>query len=76
MFQKMITLLLILAVSVGFMFASGCQTQAQTGAAVGGLGGAGIGALAGGKKGAVIGGVAGTVGGYMLGNEMDKQNPQ
>ena len=59
------------------IFGGGCATDAQTG----GLAGAGIGALAGqaigGSTGAtLIGAGAGAVGGYIIGNEMDKQKAQ
>jgi len=59
------------------MFMAGCENNAQTGAAVGGLGGAAIGALAGGHhhagEGALIGAAVGAGGGYMVGNEADKK---
>ncbi len=59
------------------MFVTGCETQAQSGAAVGGLGGAAVGALAGGHhhagEGALIGAAVGAGGGYMVGNEADKK---
>ena len=51
---------------------NGCATSAQTGAAIGGIGGAVIGAVAGGGGGAVVGGLIGAGGGYVVGNEMDK----
>jgi len=57
---------------LGVLVFAGCATEAQTGAATGGLLGAGIGAAAGKGKGAVIGGVGGAAAGYMIGNEMDK----
>ena len=71
-----ITVLAVVVVSSGFLFVSGCQSDAQSGALIGGLGGAGIGALAGGKhhgEGALIGAAVGAGGGYMVGNEMDKK---
>ncbi len=60
------------------VFLGGCETNAQTGALVGGAGGAGVGGLIGSMsharagEGALIGGAIGVVGGYMVGNEMDK----
>ena len=68
---------MVVVVSLSFVFIAGCETKAQTGAAVGGLGGAAIGALAGGRhhagEGALIGGAIGAGGGYMVGNEGDKK---
>jgi len=51
---------------------NGCANSAQTGAAIGGVGGVVIGAVAGGGGGAVVGGLIGAGGGYVVGNEMDK----
>ena len=57
----------------------GCQSNAGTGALIGGAAGAGIGAIAGkqshGKtvNGALIGGAVGAIGGGLIGNEMDKK---
>jgi len=51
---------------------NGCANNAQTGAAIGGVGGVVIGAVAGGGGGAIVGGVIGAGGGYIVGNEMDK----
>lgn len=59
---------------LGVLVVGGCQTKAQTGAATGALLGAGTGAILGKGKGAAIGAGAGAVGGYMIGNEMDKQD--
>jgi len=53
-------------------FMNGCANNAQTGAAIGGVGGVVIGAIAGGGGGAVVGGLIGAGGGYIVGNEMDK----
>ena len=73
----MVITLMVVVAGVGFLFVTGCETQAQTGAAIGGLGGAAIGALAGGHhhagEGALIGAAIGAGGGYMVGNEADKQ---
>ncbi len=77
MLRRIIITLMVAVVSVSFLFVTGCETQAQTGAAVGGLGGAAIGALAGGHhhagEGALIGAAVGAGGGYMVGNEADKK---
>ena len=60
----------------------GCQSNAGTGALIGGAAGAGIGAIAGkqshGKtvNGALIGGAVGAIGGGLIGNEMDKKDKQ
>ncbi len=51
---------------------NGCATSAQTGAAIGGIGGAVIGAVTGGAGGLVVGGLIGAGGGYVVGNEIEK----
>ena len=57
----------------GMMILAGCQTAAQTGAAIGVLAGAGIGQAVGGNTEAtVIGAAIGGAAGYMIGNEEDK----
>ena len=76
MFRSLIAILVV--VSVGLVFVSGCESDAQTGAALGGLGGAGVGAIIGhqsGKttEGALIGGAVGAGAGYVVGSEQDKQ---
>jgi uncharacterized protein YcfJ len=77
MLRGIIITLMVVAAGVGFLFVTGCETQAQTGAVVGSLGGAAIGALAGGHhhagEGALIGAAIGAGGGYMVGNEADKR---
>ncbi len=77
MLRKSILASLLVIISAGFLFVAGCETKAQSGAAVGGLAGAGIGALAGGHhhagEGALIGAAVGAGGGYMVGNEADKK---
>lgn len=56
----------------------GCESNAGTGALVGGAAGAGLGAIIGHNshgrtaEGALIGGAAGAIGGAVIGNEMDK----
>lgn len=77
MLRKIIITLIVVVAGIGFLFVTGCETQAQSGAAMGGLGGAAIGALAGGHhhagEGALIGAAIGAGGGYMVGNEADKK---
>jgi hypothetical protein len=57
---------------------AGCESNAGTGALIGGAAGAGIGAIAGHQShgntvgGALIGGAIGAIGGGLIGNEMDK----
>jgi hypothetical protein len=81
MSKGLVTIFLVVAVSVGAAFVAGCESQGQTGAALGGLGGAGIGAIVGHQsghtaEGALIGGAVGAGGGYILGNEQDKKKTQ
>jgi len=77
MLRRIIITLLVAVVSLSFVFITGCENNAQTGALIGSLGGAGIGALAGGShhsgEGALIGAAVGAGGGYIVGNEMDKK---
>lgn len=66
------TIVLALA-AVGMLVLGGCETAAQTGAAIGVLAGAGIGQAVGGSTEAtVIGAAIGGAAGYMIGNEEDK----
>ena len=74
MAKKMITILLLVAVSLGLVFVAGCESDAQTGALIG----AGVGALAGqaiggDTEGTLIGAGVGAAGGYIIGNEQDKK---
>jgi hypothetical protein len=74
MAKNLMTILIVVAVSSGLAIFVGCQSDAQTGAAIGALAGAGIGQLAGGSTEAtLIGAAVGGGAGYMLGNEQDKQ---
>ncbi len=67
------TIVLALAIlCVCFLLMNGCATSAQTGAAIGGIGGAVIGAVTGGGGGLVVGGLIGAGGGYVVGNEIEK----
>jgi hypothetical protein len=61
------------------MLLAGCASDAQNGALIGGLLGAGTGAIIGhqsgeGWAGAGIGAAAGALGGYIVGNEVDKDH--
>jgi hypothetical protein len=77
MAKDLVTILMVVAVSLGSAFVAGCGSGAQTGSAIGALAGAGIGQLAGGDTEAtLIGAAIGGGAGYMLGNEADKKNAQ
>ncbi len=75
--KKYLLLLSIMALSSLFLFSC---TQGQLGSTIGGLGGAAIGGQVGSKhdrlRNAAIGALAGTVIGYIVGNEMDKNDRQ
>jgi hypothetical protein len=74
MIKSLMTILVVVAVSLGLALVAGCESDAQTGAAVGALAGAGIGQLAGGDtESTLIGAAVGGGAGYMLGNEQDKK---
>jgi hypothetical protein len=74
MAKNMTVIPVAIAVSLGLVFVTGCESCAQTGAAVGALFGAGVGQLAGGDaESTVIGAAVGGAAGYMLGNEADKE---
>jgi uncharacterized protein YcfJ len=75
MTKNLVTILTVVVVSLNLAIVAGCESDAQTGAAIGTLAGAGIGQLAGGNTEAtLIGAAVGGGAGYMLGNEQDKQN--
>jgi len=77
MAKNLITIMVIVAVSLSSIFIIGCQSDAQTGTAIGALAGAGIGQLAGGDTEAtLIGAAIGGTAGYFLGNEGDKEKAQ
>lgn len=75
---RAVKVVLVVAAGLGMVFLAGCESKAQTGAAVGGVGGAGAGALIGGShhagEGALIGAAVGAAGGYIVGNEGDKKD--
>lgn len=74
MAKRIISIMVIIAVSMGSIFIIGCQSDAQTGTAIGALAGAGIGQLAGGDTEAtLIGAAVGGAAGYFIGNEGDKE---
>jgi len=74
MIEKLTTILMVAVVSLGLVIAAGCESDAQTGALIGGAAGAGIGQLAGGDTEAtLIGAAVGSGAGYILGNEGDKK---
>ena len=74
MARNLITVTLIVVMGLGSIFIVGCQSDAQTGTAIGALAGAGIGQLAGGDTEAtLIGAAVGGTAGYFLGNEGDKE---
>jgi len=74
MTKSLMTILIAIALSVGSIFVVGCESDAQTGSAIGALAGAGIGQLAGGDtESTLIGAAIGGAAGYMLGNEQDKK---
>lgn len=77
MIKALVKILIVTAVSFGFVFAAGCESDAQVGSAIGALAGAGIGQLAGGDTEAtLIGAAVGGGAGYILGNESDKKKAQ
>lgn len=70
--SKIISIALI--VSLSLVFIAGCESDAQTGAGIGVLGGAIAGQLIGGDtKSTLIGAGLGAGAGYMIGNERDKK---
>jgi hypothetical protein len=69
--------ILIVFTSMALAFTVGCESDAQTAAAIGSLAGAGIGQLAGhDTEATLIGAAVGGGVGYFLGNESDKQKSQ
>ncbi len=77
MAKDLMTILLVVAVSFGSLFVTGCESDAQVGSAIGALAGAGIGQLAGGDtESSLIGAAVGGAAGYMFGNESDRNKAQ
>ena len=74
MSKQLVTLSTVAVVSVALVFIAGCESDAQTGAGIGGLLGAGAGQLIGGDtESTLIGAGIGAGAGYMVGNERDKK---
>jgi hypothetical protein len=74
MIKSLMTILMVVAVSLGLTLVAGCESDAQTGALLGTAAGAGVGALAGGStEGTLIGAAVGGGVGYILGSEQDKK---
>lgn len=74
MVKGFMTILMVVVVSLGLALVTGCESDAQTGAAIGSLAGAGIGQLAGGDtESTLIGAAVGGGAGYMIGSEQDKK---
>jgi hypothetical protein len=69
---RSVIILTLVFLCVCLLLMNGCADSAQTGAAIGGIGGAVIGAVTGGAGGLVLGGAIGAGGGYVVGNEMEK----
>ena len=68
---------MVIAVVLNLSLITGCQNDAQTGAAIGTAAGAGIGQAAGGDtESTLIGAGIGGVAGYIIGNESDKNKAQ
>jgi len=77
MAKNLMTILTVVAVSVGLAFFAGCESDAQTGALLGTAAGAGIGALAGNStEDTLVGAAVGGGVGYILGSEQDKKKTQ
>ena len=75
MAKGFVIILMVVAVSLGLVFAAGCESDAQTGALIGTAIGAGAGqAIGGDTEATLIGAGVGAVGGYIIGNERDKDN--
>lgn len=74
MVKGLIIIFMVVGVSLGLAFVSGCESDAQTGALVGTGAGALAGqAIGGDTKGTLIGAAVGGGAGYMIGSERDKQ---
>ena len=73
MAKGFVIILMVVAISLGLVFAAGCESDAQTGALIGTAIGAGAGqAIGGDTEATLIGAGIGAVGGYIIGNERDK----
>jgi hypothetical protein len=69
-----VKIILVVMITITFVFNTGCESDAQTGALIGTGAGAAIGQAVGGDTEAtLIGAGVGAVGGYLIGNESDKK---
>jgi len=74
MAKQLVRVSMAVVVSIALVFLVGCESDAATGAGLGGALGAGIGALAGGDtESTLIGAAIGGGAGYMIGSESDKK---
>jgi uncharacterized protein YcfJ len=74
MVKGFVAILMVVVVSVGLVFVSGCESDAQTGALIGTAAGAGVGqAIGRNTESTLIGAGVGAGAGYMIGNEQDKK---
>ncbi len=77
MLKTVITVVLAVAVCVGILGTSGCESDAGNTALIGTALGAGVGAIAGrSTESTLIGAGVGAGAGYMIGNESDKKKTQ
>ncbi len=77
MAKNFVIIMMVVIVSLGPAFVTGCGSDAQTASVIGTLAGAGIGQLAGGDtESTLIGAAVGGGVGYILGNESDKKKAQ
>jgi uncharacterized protein YcfJ len=75
--KDIVTTLIMVLIGLMLIFIVGCQSDAQSGAALGALAGAGIGQIAGrNTESTLIGAAVGGTAGYILGNEGDKKKSQ
>jgi outer membrane lipoprotein SlyB len=77
MFKNALIIVLTFALCISSTFIAGCQSDAQTGAVVGGAVGAGAGqAIGRDTKSTLIGAAIGAGAGYVIGNQQDKKKAQ
>ena len=77
MAKSLVTILMVVAMSLGLAFVTSCESDAQTGALIGTAAGAGIGQAIGHDTGStLIGAGVGAAAGYMLGSEGDKKKTE
>jgi hypothetical protein len=75
--KDIVTTLIIVLIGLVLIFIAGCESDAQSGAALGALAGAGVGQIAGrNTESTLIGAAVGGTAGYILGNEGDKKKSQ